>query len=102
MFCRINVSAVEHNLGHDFMIKKKKKCVAPHTPPVENQWHKELKRFDEQNAKAATQLTQIQALPEQPLKWLWHHYDCIAKVGEINHKQRQGSNGGKQELVSPP
>lgn len=52
--------------------------------------------------KATSQLTQIQVQPEQGSEGLWHHNDRVAKVGEIDHQQRQGSHRGKQELVSPP
>lgn len=46
--------------------------------------------------------THVQVQPEQGSEGLGHHYDCVAEVGKIDHEQRQGSHGGKQELVSPP
>lgn len=51
---------------------------------------------------AITQLTQIQVQPKQGSEGLGHHNDRVAEVGKIDHEQRQGSHGGKQELVSPP
>lgn len=39
---------------------------------------------------------------EQSSEWFGNDNDCVAKVGEIDHEQRQGSQSGKQELVSPP
>lgn len=58
--------------------------------------------YENSNTKSTTQLTQIQVQPKQHSERLWHDNDCIAKVGEIDHKQWQGSDGGKQQLVSPP
>lgn len=48
-----------------------------------------------------SQLTQVQMQPEQGPEGLRHHDDRVAEVGKIHHEQRQGSHGGKQELVSP-
>ncbi len=39
--------------------------------------------------------------PKQGSEGLGHHDDGVAEVCEIDHEQRQGSHGGKQELVSP-
>lgn len=46
-------------------------------------------------------LTEIQVQSEQSSERLGHDDDRVAKVREIDHEQRQGSQGGKQELVSP-
>lgn len=39
---------------------------------------------------------------EQHSKRLRHHNDSVAEVGKIDHEQWEGSQSGKQELVSPP
>lgn len=49
-----------------------------------------------------TQLTEIQVQSKQSSEWFGHYNDCVAKVCEIDHEQRQGCHGGKQKLVSPP
>lgn len=38
---------------------------------------------------------------KQSPEWFWHYDDCVPKVREIDHEQRQRRQGGKQELVSP-
>lgn len=52
--------------------------------------------------QTTTQLTQIQVQAKQGSEGLGHNDDRVAEVGKIDHEQRQGSHGGKQELVSPP
>lgn len=47
------------------------------------------------------QLTQVQVEPKQSSEGLRHHDDRVAEVGEVHHEQRQGSHGGKKELVPP-
>lgn len=46
-------------------------------------------------------LTQIQVHPQQDSEGLGHHDDRVAKVGEVDHEQRQGGHGGEQELMPP-
>lgn len=52
--------------------------------------------------EVGSRLTQIQVQTQQDSEGLGHHDDRVAKVGKIDHEQRQGSHGGKQELVPPP
>lgn len=54
------------------------------------------------DSAAITRLTEIQVQSKQSSEWLGHDNDCVAKVCEIDHEQRQGRQGGKQKLVSPP
>lgn len=49
-----------------------------------------------------TQLTEIQVQSKQSSEWFGHYNDRVAEVREIDHEQRQGRQGGKQKLVSPP
>lgn len=56
----------------------------------------------EKDSGVITRLTEIQVQSQQSSEWFGHHNDCVAKVCEIDHEQRQGRQGGKQKLVSPP
>lgn len=39
--------------------------------------------------------------PKQRSEGLGNHYNCVAKVGEVDHQQRQRGHGGKEEFVPP-
>lgn len=58
--------------------------------------------WKDKSSVVITQLTEIQVQSKQSSEWFGHYNDCVAKVCEIDHEQRQGRQGGKQQLVSPP